>query len=29
MDTELLTAKIERLEAGGGGVPFAARRLKR
>ena len=28
MDTELLTAKIERLEAGGGG-PFVARRSKR
>ena len=28
MDTELLHAKIERLEAGGGG-PFAARRSKR
>ena len=28
MDTELLQAKIERLEAGGGG-PFAARRSKR
>lgn len=28
MDTELLYAKIERLEAGGGG-PFAARRSKR
>lgn len=27
MDTELLHAKIERLEAGGGGIPFAARRL--
>ena len=24
MDTELLYAKIERMEAGGGGVPFAA-----
>lgn len=29
MDAELLCAKIERLEAGGGGVPFAARRSKR
>ena len=29
MDTELLHAKIERLEAGGGGGPFAARRSKR
>ena len=29
MDTELLYAKIERLEAGGGGIPFAARRSKR
>ena len=29
MDTELLYAKIERLEAGGGGGPFAARRSKR
>lgn len=29
MDTELLYAKIERMEAGGGGVPFAARRSKR
>jgi hypothetical protein len=29
MDTELLTAKIERLEAGGGGPPFGARRSKR
>ena len=29
MDTELLQAKIERLEAGGGGGPFAARRSKR
>ena len=29
MDTELLHAKIERLEAGGGGAPFAARRSKR
>jgi hypothetical protein len=29
MDTELLHAKIERLEAGGGGIPFAARRSKR
>ena len=28
MDTELLQAKIERLEAGGG-APFAARRSKR
>ncbi len=28
MDTELLNAKIERLEAGGG-APFAARRSKR
>ena len=27
MDTELLHAKIERLEAGGGGIPFVARRL--
>jgi transposase-like protein len=27
MDTELLYAKIERLEAGGGGISFAARRL--
>lgn len=29
MDTELLYAKIERLEAGGGGSPFGARRSKR
>jgi transposase-like protein len=29
MDTELLYAKIERLEAAGGGIPFAARRSKR
>jgi transposase len=29
MDTELLCAKVERLEAGGGGIPFAARRSKR
>ena len=29
MDTELLQAKIERLEAGGGGAPFGARRSKR
>jgi hypothetical protein len=29
MDTELLHAKIERLEAGGGGAPFAVRRSKR
>ena len=29
MDTELLHAKIERLEAGGGGPPFGARRSKR
>jgi hypothetical protein len=29
MDTELLYAKIERLEAGGGGGPFGARRSKR
>ena len=29
MDTELLCAKIERLEVGGGGGPFAARRSKR
>jgi transposase len=29
MDTELLYAKIERLEAGGGGPPFGARRSKR
>ena len=29
MDSELLYAKIERLEAGGGGAPFAARRSKR
>lgn len=29
MDTELLTAKIERLEAGGGGGPFGSRRSKR
>jgi hypothetical protein len=29
MDTELLCAKIERLEAGGGGAPFGARRSKR
>jgi len=28
-DTERLHAKIERLEAGGGGGPFAARRSKR
>ena len=29
MDTELLRTKIERLEAGGGGGPFGARRSKR
>jgi hypothetical protein len=29
MDAELLQAKIERLEAGGGSPPFAARRSKR
>ena len=29
MDTELLQAKIERLEAGGGGSPFGSRRSKR
>jgi hypothetical protein len=29
MDNELLYAKVERLEAGGGGAPFAARRSKR
>jgi hypothetical protein len=29
MDAELLHAKIERLEAGGGGVPLAPRRSKR
>ena len=29
MDGELLRAKIERLEAGGGGLPFGARRSKR
>ena len=29
MDSELLQAKIERLEAGGGGGPFAVRRSKR
>ena len=29
MDTELLHAKIERMEGGGGGSPFAARRSKR
>ena len=29
MDNELLQAKIERLEAGGGGVPFVAWRSKR
>lgn len=29
MDTELLQAKIERLEAGGGGGPFGLRRSKR
>ena len=29
MDTELLHAKIERLEAGGGGAPFGWRRSKR
>ena len=29
MDTELLYAKIERLEAGGGGGPFGSRRSKR
>ena len=29
MDTELLQAKIERLEAGGGGGPFGSRRSKR
>jgi hypothetical protein len=29
MDTELLQAKIERLEPGGGGGPFGSRRSKR
>ena len=29
MDSELLRAKIERLEAGGGGGPFGSRRSKR
>jgi transposase len=29
MDTELLHAKIERLETGGGGAPFGPRRSKR
>ena len=29
MDSELLQAKIERLEVGGGGAPFGARRSKR
>jgi hypothetical protein len=29
MDAELLQAKIERLEAGGGGAPFGGRRSKR
>jgi hypothetical protein len=29
MDGELLPAKIERLEAGGGGGPFRSRRSKR
>jgi len=29
MDGELLQAKIERLEAGGGGGPFGSRRSKR
>ncbi len=29
MDSELLQAKIDRLEAGGGGAPFAGRRSKR
>ena len=29
MDGELLRAKIERLEAGGGGGPFGSRRSKR
>ena len=29
MDSELLRARIERLEAGGGGLPFGARRSKR
>ena len=29
MDTERLYAKLERMEAGGGGAPFAARRSKR
>lgn len=29
MDAELLQAKIERLEAGGGGPPFGGRRSKR
>ena len=29
MDTELLHARIERLEAGGGGGPFGSRRSKR
>ena len=28
-DTELLQAKVERLEAGGGGAPFGERRSKR
>jgi hypothetical protein len=29
MDTELLQAKIDRLEVGGGGGPFGSRRSKR
>ena len=29
MDTELLAAKIDRLEAGGAGTPFAPRRSRR
>ena len=29
MDSELLQAKIDRLEAGGGGAPFGLRRSKR
>ena len=29
MDSELLQAKIDRLEAGGGGAPFGPRRSKR
>ena len=29
MDNELLYAKIDRLEAGGGGAPFGSRRSKR